>query len=280
MSFFEALTNYSFLQNALVAGILVSAVCSILSVYIVFKKMAFIGQGISHSAFGGVAAGIFIFGTGSAAALSVQAVTLFFCVSVALLIGWISRKHLVSEDSAIGIFFVASMSLGIVFISLRDEYTSDIFNYLFGNILAVSRNEILVIGVVAALVLATIYFLFKEFKFYCFDEEMAGVYGVPVAFMHYLLLVLIAVTIIISIKVIGIILVSAFLVIPAAAARLLTEKYETIFLYSFLLGQTANIVGLWISYRWEIPSGAAIVLILTAFFLASYAFAVSRRSKE
>ncbi|MBF0273749.1 MAG: metal ABC transporter permease [Nitrospinae bacterium] len=277
MSFVDALVHYSFLQNAFIAGILVSAVCSILSVYIVFKKMAFIGQGISHSAFGGVAAGIYFFGSGEESVFYVQGLTLLFCVGVALMIGWMSRKHLVSEDSAIGIFFVASMAIGIVFISLRQEYTNDIFNYLFGNILAVSLHDIWLICALTTIVLLTVWGLFKEFKFYCFDEEIAEVYGIPTSFLHYLLLVLIAVTIIISIKAIGIILVSAFLVIPAASARLLSRNYSKIFLLSFILGQLSNIVGLWISFQWEIPSGASVVLALTFFFILSYFFAEVKR---
>jgi len=273
MTFFEALFHYSFIENALIAGILVSGVCSILSVYIIFKRMAFIGQGISHSAFGGVALGIYFFGNETSSMFLVQGTTLFFCISAALLIGWVSRKHFVSEDSAIGIFFVASMSLGVVLISLRQEYTVDIFSYLFGNILAVSSEDILLISFLACIVFACIWGFFKELKFYCFDEVIAEVYGIPVTFLHYLLLILIAVTVILSIKTIGIILVSAFLVIPAATAKLLTEDYLKIFFYSFFLGQVSNISGLWISFQWEIPSGASIVLVLTFLFIVSYFFA-------
>jgi len=269
ISFLESLQTFEFMRHAFLAGLIVGTTCSILSVYVVLKRLAFIGQGISHSAFGGVALALLLFEDGAFADLKVGVVTLAFCLVVAVLIGWASRGRRISEDSAIGIFFAVSMAAGVIFIALRERYTGEVFSYLFGNILGVSSSDIIAISVLAALVLAVIVAFFKEILFFCFDERLATISGLPTCFLHYLLLILLALTIVISIKVVGIILVSAFLVIPGATAKLLSTNFRAMLIVSAAVGITSSLIGLYASYQLEIPSGATIVLIQFLILIAA-----------
>jgi len=276
ISFLESLQAFEFMRNAFLAGLIVGITCSILSVYVVLKRLAFIGQGISHSAFGGIALALLLCEDSDGADLKVNAVTLVFCLIVAVLIGWASRGRRISEDSAIGIFFAVSMAAGVIFIALRQRYTGEVFSYLFGNILGVTSSDIISISVLAAIVLAVIIAFFKEIFFFCFDERLATISGLPTRFLHYLLLILIALTIVISIKVVGIILVSAFLVIPGATAKLLSSSFKTMLVISTAIGTASSLIGLYASYHLEVPSGAAIVLVQ---FVALVAATIVRRAR-
>lgn len=265
--------QYAFMQRALVAAILVGVVCSVVGTYVVLKRLAFIGAGIAHSAFGGVALGYLI-------GLPPVAVAVPFSVGTALAIGWVSRRGRVSEDVAIGIFFASTMALGVIFIGLSTGYNVDLFGYLFGSILSVSDFDLwlglgLGLGVVGIVVL-----LYKEFLFLSFDEEMAQVCGLPTAMLHFLLLGLIAVTIVVAIKIVGIILVSALLVIPAAAARQLTFAFGRMMLLSVLLGVTSSVGGLVLSYQLNLASGATIVLTATAAFVVCMLLSPKRRRRR
>jgi len=269
LSFFKSLVAFAFMRNALIAGVVVGLVCSILSVYVVLKRLAFIGQGISHSAFGGIALGLLLFEQTAEPGLKTDAITLGFCLIVALLIGWASRGRRVSADSAIGIFFAVSMAVGVILVGLRERYTGEVFSYLFGDILAVTSSDLIATLIVAALVIAVVVAFFKEFFFFCFDEQVASVNGLPVRFLHYLLLTLLALTVVISIKVVGIVLVSAFLVIPGAAAKLLARNFRQMFLFAAVIGLASALAGLWLSYLILIPSGATIVIVQFLILLGS-----------
>ncbi|MHB8779997.1 MAG: metal ABC transporter permease [Candidatus Geothermincolia bacterium] len=260
MSIFE----YAFMQRALVAGLAVGFICAILSVYIVLRHMAFVGHGIGHASFGGVALGILL-------GVNVTATALLFAAFTGLAIGVVSRRRRVSEDSAIGIFLVAAMALGVLFIFLKQGFTPEISTFLFGNILAVTRADIIFIVITGAVVLAMTFFFSKELMYSSFDEEMAAASGVPVDFIRFMLLTLIALTIVTAIKVVGVILVSALLVIPAVCATLLTVDFKRVIAISVALGLLADFFGLLLSYYLDVPSGATIVLLLFGFFLVSYA---------
>lgn len=271
VGFLEALASFQFMQQALLAGVLVGAVCSALSVYVVLRRMAFIGQGISHAAFGGVALGLYLFQAPTAwADLGIDLTTALFCVGVALLIGLVSKRGLVSTDSAIGIFFAAAMALGIVLVALRETYAADVITYLFGSILAVTRTDVIVMVILSAVVFLLLAVFYKELLYYTFDEHMAAVSGLPTGFLHYLLLVLLALTIVVSVKVVGLVLVSAFLVIPGATARLLARSFNGMLALSLVLGVGSAIAGLVLSHYASLPSGATIVLTqFLAFVLVS-----------
>lgn len=269
VGFLYALAHYRFMQQALMAGVLVGAVCSALSVYVVLRRMAFIGQGISHAAFGGVALGLYLFQNGGRnSPLGMNLTTAVFCVAVALLIGAASKRGRVSADSAIGIFFAAAMALGIILVAARQRYTADLMTYLFGSILAVTPGDLWAILAMTGAVFLMLAGLYKELMFYTFDEAMAGAMGLPVGLLHYSLLIMLALTIVVSMKVVGIVLVSAFLVIPGATAKLIAGSFSTMMGLSVLFGVTAALVGLVASHYARLPSGATIVVAQFLMFLA------------
>jgi zinc transport system permease protein len=249
-----------FLQRALLAGIMVSLLCGVLSVFVVLRRMAFIGVGISHSAFGGVALGFLL-------AVNPLWTGVGFAVLVALAIEWAQTHSRVAEDTAIGIFFAASMALGLVFLHLSHTYNVDVFGFLFGNILAIGPHQLVEILLVAAVVLTVTLACFKELVFLSFDEEMAWVSGVPVRFLRYLFLVMLALVVIISIYLVGIILVSALLVIPGATAQNLSGRIRSMIGVSAVVAVGGAVGGLMLSYFLDFPSGATIVLVLALFYL-------------
>ncbi len=254
--------SYGFMQRALTAGVIVSVLCALLSFFVILKRLSFTGAGISHSAFGGVAIGILL---GWDPLLTAA----FFCMLVAVLINWVQRKGTVTEDAAIGIFFAAAMALGVMLLALSNRYNIDLFGYLFGNILTITFSDLLVMAVAAGMIILLLLVFFKELLFYAFDEELARVNGLPTVFLSYLLGLILALAIVASLKVVGIILVSALLVIPGATARQLARNYRQMVLLSVLCALAATMGGLLLSYWWDLPSGATIVLLATFFFLLS-----------
>jgi zinc transport system permease protein len=254
--------SLGFMQRALVAGILVAVLCAVFSVFVVLKRLSFIGVGISHSAFGGVALG-FLLG------LSPTLTAILFSGAVALLIGFVNRRGRVHEDTAIGIFFSLTMALGIFLIGISKRYNVDLFGYLFGNILAITRGDLLLVVVLVPVVLSFVFAIFKELLFISFDEEVARASGVPVNAIYYLFLLAMAVTIVIAIKLIGIVLVSALLVLPGATGRQLVKNYRGMMVYSVAVGVLCTVGGLLLSYYLNLASGATIVLLSgLLFFLA------------
>lgn len=261
---------YGFAQRALVGGVIIAAVCSLLSFLVVVRRMAFVGMGISHAAFGGVALGLVcgldpVFTAGG------------FCVLVALGIGWLSEKGRVHEDTMIGILFAAAMALGVVLVRAAHAYNLDLMSYLFGSILALGWTDVLVMGVVALLSLSFLSFFFKELLFIAFDRETAMASGLPVRSVDYAFLAMLALVVVVSIKLVGIILVSALLVIPAAAGMQLFRNYRGVLVAAEVVGITSVIAGLYLSYLFDVASGAAIVLVLFLFFLLAYALSPRRR---
>jgi zinc transport system permease protein len=259
----EAL-SLGFFQRALVAGVMLSLLCGVLSVFVILRRMAFIGVGISHSAFGGVALG-FLLG------LDPLWSGIAFAVAVALLIEWAQERGRLEEDAAIGIFFAFAMALGVVFLHLSHTYNVDVFGFLFGNILAVGPQQLWEILAVSVFVLAMVALFYKELVFLSFDEEMAWVSGVPVKALRYLFLVLLALVIIMAIYLVGIILVSALLVIPGAVARNLTRHIFSMLWVSVAAAVGATLGGLFLSLGLDWPSGATVVLVLGLGFFLSQA---------
>ncbi len=273
LGFWQALAQFKFMQQALLAGLIVGGLCSVLSVYVVLRKMAFIGQGISHAAFGGIALGLLLAPAGAYHDLWMSLITTAFCVAVAVAIGVASARGRLSADSAIGIFLASSMALGVLLIALRTAYSADIITYLFGSILAVTPQDVWLMLGLAVVVSGTVAVLFKELLYYTFDPDMARASGLPADFLHYLLLVLLALTIVVSVKVVGIVLLNAFLVIPGATAKLLTRRFSTMMLIAVIIGVLSSFVGLYVSHLRAIPSGATIVLTQFVVFCVAYLFA-------
>lgn len=260
---FEIL-SLPFMQRALVAGILVGFLASYYGVFIVQRGLGFLGSGLAHAAFGGVALGILL----NAEPLWVAVP---FTVLVAVGITWVKDKTKLGGDTTIGIFFSVSMALGIIFIFLKRQYTSDAFNYLFGSILSVSITDI-VVPFILILITLLLFPFWKRWAYSSFDRELAQADRIPVQFDDYLLSVLIAVTIVVSIKVVGIVLIAAFLVIPPAASRLLNNSFSKMTVVSILIGISTALVGLWISYYLNVPSGATIILLQAVVFFIVMVF--------
>jgi zinc transport system permease protein len=266
----EAL-SYGFMQRALLAGVLVGVLCGVLGFFVVLKRLSFIGVGISHSALGGIAVGVLL---GIDPLISAAG----FAVAVAWAIGWLSRTGRLHEDTAIGILFSSAMALGVALISLSNSYQVDLFGYLFGNILAVSPNDLWLLGGIVIVVLAAVVLLFKELLFLAFDEEVARASGLPVTPLYLLLLTCLALAVIAAIRVVGLILVEALLVIPAAIGYQLTRGYRSMLAVSVASAVGATIVGLGLSYTMNIAAGATIVLVLATAFFVALGIARSRQS--
>lgn len=262
--------SYTFMQRALLASVLIGTVSAVIGVYVVLRGLSFIGAGIAHASFGGVALG-FLLGVNPLLAAVV------FCLLTAWGIAWTSLRAEVKEDIAIGIFFASTMALGILVIGLMRGYNVDLFGYLFGSVLAVTRQDLWLSVLLGAGVLLTVGLFFKELLFITFDPEMAQVSGLPAGALYVLLLSLMALTIVLSIKVVGIILVSALIVIPAAAAYQLTEDFRRMMLLAVAIGNLSAVVGLFLSYWLDTASGATMVLTATVFFILSALLSPRRR---
>jgi zinc transport system permease protein len=265
------LLSYGFMQRALLAGVLAGLLCGVLGFFVVLRRLSFIGVGISHSAFGGIAIGV-VLGVEPLVAAAV------FATLVAWAIGWLSRAGRLHEDTSIGILFSSTMALGVALISLSHTYQVDLFGYLFGNILSVSLGDLWLLAVIALFALAGVGLLFKELLFVAFDEEVARASGLPVTALSFLLLTCLALAVVAAIRVVGIILVEALLVIPAAIGYQLAQGYRAMLCISVLSAVVSAIAGLFISYLFNVAAGATIVLVLTLVFFGAVAVARSRRA--
>ena len=253
------------MRRALAAGVLVSAVCGALSPFVVLRRMSFVGHGIAHAAFGGVALGVL---------LGIQPVLsgTIFSVGVALLIGIVVRKGRLSEDASIGIVFASAMAFGVVCLGLIRGYTVDLFGYLFGSLLAVTPGDLAMIGLLAVATALLLGFLLKEILFLTFDEDQARAVGLPATALQMTLLVFLALTVVISIKVVGAVLIAALLVMPGAAALQLSSNYRKVFPISVVLGILSAIGGLVVSYLADLAPGATVVLFSALLFTLCLGF--------
>lgn len=256
--------GWSFVQRAVLAALMAAAVCSLLSPFVVMRKMAFMGAGIAHAAFAGVAIGL-------VAGVDYTATALVFALAVALAVDALSGRGRTSVDVAIGVLFAASMALGVVLISRAPGYYSDLFTYLFGNVLAVTHRDLIILGITAVAVVVPVLVFLKEMLALCLDEEQALASGLPVRWLRWGLVSAVAVTVVVSVKVVGIILASALLVIPGAAGASLARNFRSLVFFSLLHGLAASLLGMAMSLRWDVPPGAGIVLVATGLFLGSVA---------
>lgn len=251
--------SFQFMRYALIAGLMISIMCGVLSNFVVLKRLSFLGAGISHAAFGGVALGVLL-------GVEPLYTGMVFTWVLTMIIGYVSREGHLGEDTAIGIGYVAAMALGTIFLGFARSYNFDVFGYLFGNILAVTETDLIVTATLGAIVLLLLGLFRKELMFLAFDEEMAQVVGLPVRFLYYLLLTIMALTVVIAIKVVGIVLVSALLVLPGATSLQLTKNIVPMVGLSVLCGLISTFSGLYLSYSLDLASGATIVLTATVLF--------------
>ncbi len=259
----KVIFEYQFLQNAFIASILASIVCGIMGVIIIEKKLVMMSGGIAHTSYGGVGLGYLI---GFEPIIG----AFLFSICAALGIGYIKRKSSTRSDVVIGLFWSLGMALGILFVALMPGYPPDLSSYLFGSILSVTKANLYLMISLTFIVIFVIVLLFNDWKAYLFDEEFASIIGIKTVFLDYLLLVLIAMSVVVLIRVVGIILVIALLTAPAATAGILTSNLKKRMIYSVLLGSVFCIAGLWISYVINIASGAVIVIVSVIFYLLAY----------
>lgn len=248
-----------FMQRALVAGVLVGGLASYYGVFVVQRRLSFLGIGLSHAAFGGVALGLLL-------QVNPMGIAVPFTVLVAIGINWTTEQGNVAGDTAIGVLFAVAVALGILFLSLRQTYTADAFAYLFGSILAVRPADLWIMSGLAVATLVVLP-LWGRWAYATFDRDLARADRVPVSRDDYVLVVLLAVTVVAAVKVVGIILAAAFLVIPAATARLLARTFRTMTGLAVAIGVVTALGGLVVSYLLDVPSGATIILAQAVLFL-------------
>lgn len=254
------LLEYRFFLNAVMAAVLASIACGIIGGYIVAKRMVFISGGITHASFGGIGIAYF-FGLNPMLGAAV------FSVLAALGIEWVSMKSNVREDSAIGILWSFGMALGIIFIFMTPGYAPNLMSYLFGSILTVSYTDLWMIGALALVLIVIFSVFYYPILFVAFDEEYARSHKAPVNFIKYVMISLVAITIVLNIRLVGIILVISFLTIPQSTANLFTKRFNYIILLSIVFGIIGSTGGLLISYFYNIPSGATIIFVFVLVFI-------------
>jgi manganese/iron transport system permease protein len=260
-----------FMIRALIAAMLIGLACSVVGVYVVLRNMSFIGDGLAHASFAGIVIAYLL-------KFDLYLGGLIFTVLTALGIGVVSKRSEISLDTTIGVFFTAAFALGIALMSRVRNYVVDLQDFLFGNILAIDHRDILIVTALTILVLGVVALFYKELLFASFDPVSAGATGLPVEALSYLLLVLLAITIIVSLQAAGIVLVAALLVTPAATAYQLTNKFGSMMIISACVGVGSAIVGLYLSYYLNVASGSTIVLVATACFFVAMLVSPKRRS--
>ena len=260
--------GYAFIQRAMLALVLVGGINAIVGCFVVVRGMAFFGDALSHAILPGIAvsytasggyvgSNLFVGGLGAG-------------IVSALVIAWLTRNKELKEDSAIAIVFVTMFALGIAIVSTQGSYTADLTHILFGSINGISENDLLLMATMAAVVAVIIVLLYKEFLVISFDLSLAHSLRLPVEILRLTLLILIAVTIVFSLQAVGIALMLALLITPAATARLLVKRLHHMIVIACLIGIVSGVVGFYASYYLDIPSGACIVLTLSTFFGAVF----------
>lgn len=267
------LFTYDFMQRSLFAAALVGALCSTIGVFVVLRGLAFMGAGTAHAAFAGVALGYLM-------GWPPLLMAILFGLATVWVTGWVEEKGRMKLDVSIGILYTATMALAILFIGLMKTYNAEIYGYLFGNVLAVTSEELGIIAGLSIVVIGAIVLFSKELYFIAFDQEMAEASGIPARRIFFLLLTLLALTVVISLKTVGAILVFAMILIPASTAYQLTHSLSTLTWYSVLIGITCSVGGVLISSYWDIPSGPAIVLLATVLFFVAVIFSPKRQRQS
>ncbi|MGM0566328.1 MAG: metal ABC transporter permease [Bacteroidota bacterium] len=272
MEFLNQLFEYDFMQNAFWAALFTSISCGLIGTYVVAKRIVFISGGITHTSFGGIGIGYYL-GINPLIGATV------FAVLSALGIEYFTRKSEIRHDSMIGIFWSFGMAVGIIFVFLSPGYAPNLMSYLFGSILTVSKASVFWMAALSAGIVLVFVLLYKPILYIAFDETYAVTRKLPVSLIKNILMVLIALTIVMSIRVIGIILLISLLTIPQTIANLFTKKFNHIMISSVIIALAGSVAGLLISYYLDIPSGASIIFSLILMFIIAR-IAVSIKQKK
>lgn len=263
------LLTYDFMQRSLLAAMLVGAVCSAIGVFVVLRGLAFIGAGTAHAAFAGVALAYLM-------GWPPLAVAILFGLATVWITGLLEERGQMKLDVSIGILYTATMALAILFLGLMKTYNAEVYGYLFGSVLSVTADELRLIAVLGFFVVGTVIAFSKELYFIAFDQEMAEASGVPARGMFYVLLTLVAVTVVVSLKTVGAILVFAMVLIPASTAYQLTHSLSQMTVFSVIIGTLCAAGGVLLSAAFDLPSGPAIVLLATGVFACAVLFSPKR----
>ena len=266
--------QYEFMQRGMIAAVLVGIVCAVIGTYVVLRGMAFFGDALAHTILPGIALGYLISG-------GARDVLFWWALGTAILaalgIGAISKNAEIKEDTSIGVIFAGMFALGIALISTVKSYAVDLSHFLFGDVLSVSTHSLWLILIFGGLVLVAVFAFYKEFMTLSFDPILAATLRLPVGMLNNLLLTLIAVTVAVSLQTVGVALMVAMLVTPAATAYLLTHRLSTMMILAAIFASLSGVIGLYLSFYWSIASGAAIVLTATVFFLVAFGWKKLRR---
>jgi manganese/iron transport system permease protein len=256
--------HYAFMVRALIGAVMVGTVCAIVGTYVVLRGMAFFGDALAHAILPGVAIG-YLVGGGAREPLFWGA--MLAAIFSSLGIGAISRSTKIREDTAIGIIFAGMFALGIALISTVQNYTNDLSHFLFGDVLGIRPSDLVLIGIFGGLIILAVFAFYKEFMVIAFDPILASTLRLPVRALDYLLMILIAITIVVSLQTVGIALMVAMLITPAATAYLLSRRLLVMMVIAIVIASFSGLFGLYFSYYFNIASGAAIVLTATMIFL-------------
>ncbi len=264
MAFIEGIIQYDFLQKALMTSVMVGIICGVIGCFIILRGMALMGDAISHAVLPGVAIAY-------ALGISFFFGAVFTGVLTAIGIGFVSQNSRIKQDTSIGIVFSAAFALGVILITVLESST-DLYHILFGNVLAVRPSDMWITLGTGIVVLASVFLFYKELLVTSFDATMAQVYGLPVRLIHYFLMTLLTLVTVASLQTVGIILVVAMLITPAATAYLLTDRLSVMVFLAAAIGASASVIGLYFSFTYNLASGATIVLAATAIFIIAFLF--------
>ncbi|MEW6681889.1 MAG: metal ABC transporter permease [Nitrospirota bacterium] len=264
------LLSLGFMQRALAASVIIGALCAVIGVFVVLRGLSFIGAGTSHAAFAGVTFGYLI-------GVSPFAMAIIFGLGTVWIVHALYQRGIMKLDVSIGIFYTFTMALAVLFLGLMGTYNAEVYGFLFGSVLSVTRGDLTAMLWLAGGVLTLVALFYKEFHFITFDPEMAEATGIASKRLFFLLLNLIALTVVVSLKTVGALLVFAMIVIPAAAAYQMGRTMLGMMAFAVALGVGSSVGGVLISYQFDVPSGATIVLLATALFFVAAAFSPKRR---
>lgn len=261
--------QYEFMQRAMLASVIVGITCGLVGTFIMLRRLSLIGDALAHAVLPGVIIGFIIAGKGQLA-MFIGAV--FSGLVTSLLIGFVSRNSKIKEDTAIGVVFTGFFALGVLMVSQLKNVHIDLSSYLFGDILGVSSDDLVLSGLIAILVFVTVIIFYRQLLVTSFDPTMAAVMGLSTGLVHYLLMGLLSMTIVASLQSVGVILVVAMLITPAATAYLLTDRLHKMLIYSVMIGIFTATVGLFFSYHFNFASGASMVIFGMLIFLFTLIF--------
>lgn len=256
MDFIVEIFQYKFLMHAALACLFCGVACGLIGTYVVARRLVFLSGGVTHASFGGIGMAYF-FG------FNLIIGALIFTVLSAFGMEYFTGRKQIREDSAIGLLWSLGMAVGIIFIYLTPGYVPNLMSYLFGNILTVTTSDIYWMAAVNGVILLAFLTLYRPILYVSFDRDYAQTQNMPVRWINYLMLVLVSVTIVISIRVVGIVLLISLLTIPAVVANAITKSFRKMLLYSSLVAFLGAFIGLYVSYKTNIPSGASIIFLLT-----------------